>query len=74
MEVFPSWRYHKELGEKLVLSDEEDASLGLGWVDTPAKFEADDVPVKKDDQVEELPVEADDVPVKKRGRKPKLEA
>lgn len=74
MKVFPSWRYHKELGEKLVLSDEEDAKLGLGWVDTPAKFEADDVPAKKDEQAEELPVEADEAPVKKRGRKPKLEA
>lgn len=40
MKVYPSWRYHKELGSKIVESEAEDLKLDEGWVDTPAKFES----------------------------------
>ena len=40
--VYPSWRYHKSLGSKIVQNAEEDKSLGEGWVDTPSKFDCID--------------------------------
>lgn len=39
--VYPSWRYHKYLGEKLVKSADEDKKLESGWVHSPAHFESD---------------------------------
>jgi hypothetical protein len=38
MKTYPSWRYHKNLGSKIVADEAEDKGLGEGWVDTPAKF------------------------------------
>ncbi len=39
--VYPSWRYHQEKCPEgcIIQSAEQEAALGEGWVDTPAKFE-----------------------------------
>lgn len=39
-QVFPSWRYHKTEGSKIVYSkDESDWHEKKGWAETPAEFE-----------------------------------
>lgn len=39
---YPVWRFHKEkcADGKIVFSAEEDKALGLGWVSSPALFDA----------------------------------
>jgi hypothetical protein len=32
---FPSWRFHKHHGERLVESEDAAAALGPGWFDSP---------------------------------------
>lgn len=46
---YPVWRFHKGLlpDGKIVYSEQEDHALGLGWVDSPAKF---DLPVEVKDE------------------------
>ena len=36
--AYPSVRHHPTLGTKTVNDEDEEAALGPGWVDTPAKF------------------------------------
>lgn len=38
MSRYPTWRYHKTEGARLVKSEAEDASLGFEWVNCPSKF------------------------------------
>lgn len=38
--IFPSWRYHKTLGSKIIHSEDEHHSHKKdGWVESPAHFE-----------------------------------
>ena len=45
MKVYPSTRYHPELGVKLVKSAEEDAAL-KGWFESPADYGVETCPAK----------------------------
>ena len=36
MKLFPSWRYHKELGAKIIHSSDEEQD---GWIHSPAQFD-----------------------------------
>lgn len=37
---YPSWRYHADFEPCIVADEQEDAALGPGWVDSPAKVSA----------------------------------
>lgn len=60
--IYPTWRYHKELGSKVISSPEEDKALGKGWADSPIDCpEAPAVPpvqLVHDKPTEDLLVEA----------------
>jgi hypothetical protein len=50
MKVYPSTRYHPQLGHKLVKNAEEDARL-VGWFESPADFGVETCPGKVPDPV-----------------------
>lgn len=35
-QAFPKWKYHKDKAPVLVQSDQDEAALGAGWVNSPA--------------------------------------
>jgi hypothetical protein len=51
MKVYPSHRYHRELGSRLVKSAEEDEALGPGWFHSPAEFGVETCPGRTPDPV-----------------------
>lgn len=57
---FPSWRYHKELGEKLVQNESECAALGKGWFDSPAGF--DSIEQEPASETKTIPVDVGIIP------------
>jgi len=50
-EIWPSFKYHKQLGAKLFKSKEEFEAAGPGWVDSPANFDSEQKPELKPAEV-----------------------
>jgi hypothetical protein len=36
MNIYPSWRYHRDLPARIVRDEAEDKALGPAWADSPA--------------------------------------
>jgi hypothetical protein len=69
--MYPKWRFHKELGEKIVKNKEEEHALGKDWHESPADFDKEECianphvePEKAQPIIELLPIK----PVKKKGK------